>query len=105
MGAGAVGNMVLLGHVTSLNAGNVFQDIDKLAPGDEITVHDSEGRSLTYRVDEAKRVERTDASIMGGGPDDPRVRLTLLTCTGTWLPQLSDYSHRLAVQASLVAPA
>ncbi|HEU5314639.1 MAG TPA: class F sortase [Chloroflexota bacterium] len=101
-GAGGIGNMVLLGHVTSLNAGNVFQDLDKLGPGDEIVVQGASGELLTYRVDETRRVERTDASIVT--PDD-RPRLTLLTCTGTWLPQLADYSHRLAVRALLVPPA
>ena len=96
---GATGNTVLLGHVSSLNAGNVFAAIDRLRPGDELTVDGENGTTFTYRVTEQRRVPRDDLSVMApaGGAS-----LTLITCTGTWMPEALDFTHRLTVRATLV---
>jgi LPXTG-site transpeptidase (sortase) family protein len=98
-GAGEAGNAVLFGHVSSRDAGNVFKDLDRLRPGDEVEIVGEE-RSYSYRVLELRRVPRDDMSVVG--PADTPV-LTLITCTGTWLPQQQDYSHRLVVRAALQA--
>jgi len=96
-GPGAGGNTVLVGHVSSVNAGNVFAQLDRVAAGDEIVL---EGHaSYTYRVTEVRRVTRDDLSVMA--PSDGAV-VTLLTCTGAWIPEMQDYSHRLVVRATLV---
>lgn len=97
--AGARGNAVLLGHVSSLNAGNVFKDLDGVKVGDEVLLHGG-GATFRYRVSGVQRVTRDDMSIMAQGED---ASLTLLTCTGAWLPDVHDYSHRLAVRAELVS--
>jgi len=96
--AGARGNAVLLGHVSSLNAGNVFKELDGVRMGDEVLVHGG-GATFQYRVTEIRRVPRDENTVMAQGEDSV---LTLLTCTGTWLPDVHDYSHRLAVRAVLV---
>ena len=96
--AGAPGNTVLLGHVSSVNAGNVFAHLDRLQVGDEIAVEGEE--SYIYRVTEIRRVPRHDLSVMAPAEG---AALTLITCTGAWLPDALDYSHRLAVRATLVS--
>jgi LPXTG-site transpeptidase (sortase) family protein len=96
-GAGGAGNTVLIGHVTSPDAGSVFQQLWRLTVGDEVGLS-SLGRHFVYRVVEIRTVERTDVSVVAS-TDTPTA--TLITCTGAWLPQLRDFSHRLVVRAEL----
>jgi len=96
-GAGEEGNAVLLGHVTSLNAGNVFRDLHRARLGDEVWLAggDDEHR---YVVVEVRAVSRTDVSVLGPRPGKS---VSLITCTGAWLPALNDYAERLVVRAEL----
>lgn len=97
-GAGAPGNAVLMGHIASRNLGNVFINLDKVQVGDMLAVFSGD-RQFDYRVVEVKAVSRTDVSVV---QPTERPAVTLITCTGTWLPLISDYSHRLVVRAERV---
>ena len=94
------GNGVLIGHVSSLSHGNVFRDLDRVRPGDAMQVF-SEERGFDYAVTEVKRVPRHDLSMF---EPTTSASVTLITCTGDWLPDVQDYSERLVVRANLVAP-
>ncbi|MGI9147653.1 MAG: sortase [Chloroflexota bacterium] len=96
-GAGESGNAVLLGHVTSLHLGNVFEQLNQLQAGELILVY-SDQQSFTYRVSDVSSVARTDTGVL-----DPTSTptLTLITCTGLWLPAAHDYAERLIVRATL----
>jgi LPXTG-site transpeptidase (sortase) family protein len=98
-GAGEAGNAVLLGHVVSPNAGSVFKDLFRMRAGDQVRVF-SDDREFDYVVNAVLTVSRTDLSVLL--PTDS-ASVTLVTCTGTWLPALQDFSHRLAVRAELVS--
>ena len=88
------GNTVLIGHLTGL-AGNVFADLDRLLPGDEIV---ATSRGLDYHfVVSQTMVLPFDNSLPLEPSDSPR--LTLMTCSGDWNPITHDYSHRLWVVA------
>jgi sortase A len=89
----------LLGHVSSIDAGNVFALLDRVQVGDELVVDGESAQSYTYRVSEVKRVPRDDLSVMERSDE---ATLTLITCTGAWLPHALDFSHRLVVRAALV---
>lgn len=97
-GAGQTGNAVLMGHVSSINAGNVFKDLDRVRVGDTVEV-DSPAGSFTYRVTQVLVVPRTDLSVVQ--PTDTPV-LSLITCTGAWLPQINEFAERLVVRAELM---
>ncbi|HET7771048.1 MAG TPA: class F sortase [Chloroflexota bacterium] len=97
-GVGGPGNAVLLGHVSSVNAGNVFAQLDRLKVGEEIVVEGE--RVYTYRVSDVQRVTRDDLSVMATSDE---ATITLMTCTGSWLPDALDYSHRLIVRAHLAS--
>jgi sortase A len=99
-GAGGAGNAVLVGHVTSRGLGNVFQNLHLLHVGDKVQVFSSE-REFEYRVVDVRTVGRDDVSIVG---PTSVPSLTLLTCTGVWLPVISDYAQRLVVRAELASP-
>lgn len=98
-GAGGEGNAVFLGHVTSLNEGNVFANLDRVHPGDDITLVATDGHTYHYLVDDVRVVPRDDTTVLDstGQPT-----ATLITCTGAWLPAIHEYAQRLVVQATLV---
>ena len=96
-GPGQSGNAVLLGHLTSLNAGSVFKDIHQMRPGDSVHVFGG-AREFAYVVTEVRVVPRTDLSVL---VPTESATLTLVTCAGNWMPTLQDFSHRLAVRAEL----
>jgi LPXTG-site transpeptidase (sortase) family protein len=95
---GQRGNVVLLGHVTSLTLGNVFIQLERVRPGDLIYLSDGESE-FTYYVDEVTRVPRDDIRVIR-----PTVgaTTTLVTCIGEWLPVEHDYAERLVVRARLI---
>ena len=97
-GAGQPGNAVLLGHVTSPNAGSVFKDLYRMQVGDPVLVFSGE-QEFDYAVTEVRTVPRSDLSML---TPTESATVTLITCAGTWLPALQDFSHRLAVRAELV---
>jgi LPXTG-site transpeptidase (sortase) family protein len=96
--AGEAGNAVLFGHVVSKRLGNVFKDLEKARVGDRVQVL-SEGQEFAYEVVEVRVVGRTDVSVV-----QPTAipSLSLITCTGPWLPQVKDYAERLVVRAELI---
>lgn len=94
-GAGERGNAVVLGHVTSLTLGNVFEHLDRVLPGDAIVVYSGEER-FDYHAVDVRAVDRTDNDVLEAA-DTPS--LTLITCTGAWLPTVWDYAERLIVRA------
>ena len=98
-GAGAAGNAVLVGHVSSRAVGNVFKDLPAVRVGDAIQAFSGPQR-FDYRVVEVRTVARTDVSVVR---PTSGASLTLLTCTGQWLPALGDYAERLVVHAELSA--
>jgi sortase A len=96
-GAGANGNAVFSGHVTSRNAGNVFKDLYKIRLDDEIRISTSESE-FTYVVTGVRMVLPSDTSVMEPTGD---ATATLITCAGEWNPTQRNYSHRLIVTAKL----
>ena len=94
--AGAAGNAVFAGHLTSIASGNVFARLSELEPGDEVAFV-SAGAEQTFRVVEKRLVGNRDVSILGGTAD--RRVATLITCAGRWVPAENDYDQRLVVVA------
>lgn len=87
---GQPGNVVLSAHNDIF--GELFRELDKLAPGDEIQLQTA-SRQFIYRVTGIRVVEPTEVSVMG-----PTVRpsLTLISC----YPYLVD-TERIVVTAEL----
>jgi LPXTG-site transpeptidase (sortase) family protein len=87
------GNTVLIGHrFTYTNPRGVFYFLNKIKPGDEISVVWS-NRDYTYRVVSINQVPPTDTAIE---KQSSTPELTLFTCTPLWLPK-----DRLVVVADL----
>jgi LPXTG-site transpeptidase (sortase) family protein len=92
------GNSVLVGHVRGAAGYNVFDQLDRLSPGDAI-VASSRGEQYHFVVSDKQVLPEDDTS-----PVEPTTspRLTLMTCAGTWNPITQDYSERLWVIAEPV---
>jgi LPXTG-site transpeptidase (sortase) family protein len=97
--AGGPGNAVLVGHVSSQNLGNVFEDLHAVRVGDEVLVFSGERRFI-YRVVDVRAVARDDVAVVRSTDE---ASVTLITCTGLWLPVVSDYAERLVVRAELLS--
>jgi sortase A len=99
-GAGQPGNAVLFGHVTSISSGDVFLHLDRVKLGDVVKVYSADDE-FDYRVVEVRPVDRDDVGVLYPTPNPS---ISLITCTGDWLPLARDYSERLVVRAELVGP-
>jgi LPXTG-site transpeptidase (sortase) family protein len=96
--AGSRGNTVLIGHVASIGAGDVFRNLDRMRVGDDLTLVTPD-RTYQYVAVDVRRVPRNDVSVLAA-TDLPFV--SLITCAGVWLPHVNDYTERLVVRAALV---
>lgn len=95
---GQVGNAVISGHNNI--GGSVFRKLDRLQPGDEITVQTNVGTAVAYTVAEVKIVPEKYASAAQREANAQAIsattdeRLTLITC---W--PASSNTHRVIVVA------
>jgi len=98
---GQVGNAVISGHNNI--GGAVFHNLNRLQPGDEITVQTNVGTEVAYMVSEVQIVPEKYASAAQRAANAQAIsatsdeRLTLITC---W-PANSN-THRVIVVAHLV---
>jgi LPXTG-site transpeptidase (sortase) family protein len=92
-GPGQNGNMVLSGHISSPNEGNVFHSLPDLKVGEGVVVSTDE-RQFLYRVVDVKTVTPDKVEVLNQTPD---ATATLITCVPDGI-----YSHRLVVTARLV---
>ncbi|MBN1200772.1 MAG: sortase [Anaerolineae bacterium] len=88
---GERGNMVLSAHNDIY--GEIFKEIQRLEPGDEIYVTANNGRRYTYVVRDKQIVKPTDTWVLASGSE---AIVTLITCH----PYRVD-SHRMVVFAEL----
>ncbi len=101
---GEAGNAVMAGHLDTSSGGPaVFWNLDKLAPGDEVIVHYSNGDRLVFVV-QGSAVYDYDAS----GPSIEQIfgpaqtaNLNLITCNGAWDRGRATYTKRLVVFSTL----
>lgn len=96
---GGWGNAVLFGHVESRNLRNVFKDLGRARVGDIVQAFSGDV-AFSYRIVEKRVVPRTDVSVL---QPTSVPSLTLITCTGRWLPRERDYAERLVLRGELVA--
>jgi sortase A len=97
---GGPGNAVFAGHVNNaLTTAGVFMHLEKLSIGDYVTVADTEGKTLVYKVkaiDQYKVDEAPAASIFAAtGPS----QLILITCDGEWVQSERTFDKRLVITA------
>ncbi|HEX9697752.1 MAG TPA: sortase [Actinomycetota bacterium] len=94
---GGEGSTAIAGHRTGW--GSPFLNLDKLRPGDEITLDSIEGTTYRYRVTKRIVVGPDGGWVLRGNPDSSATsQLTLTTCD----PKFTS-RNRMIVWADLIA--
>ena len=88
---GEIGNLVVSAHNDIF--GEIFRDLDRLKPGDQVVVHTTNQRTFTYIVTGTQIVEPTQVEVMAPTPDSV---ITMISC----YPYLVD-NKRIVVRAVL----
>lgn len=102
---GQAGTALMNAHGGDLGIG-IFKTLPRVNNGDKITIEMGDGRTFTYRIVEKtyKYLGSESDAYMGTVLDSPvpgTPSLTLITCTGAWLPAQQTYDQRLFVKALL----
>ena len=95
---GQPGVAVLSAHSSFGYAGGAFSGLGALKPGQVIYVHGSDGRDKTFTVRKVVRYPDNTPDSVLTAPDAGGPELRLITCTGTYDTDISDY--RMAVYAN-----
>lgn len=98
---GANGNAVFAGHVNNaLTKSGVFAHLAQIHLGDYVTVEDTNGHALVYKVKSINLYPADtapEASVFAtAGPS----QLVLITCDGEWVKDEHQFDKRLVVVAS-----
>lgn len=100
---GDKGNAVIAGHYGWEANGTpaIFNNIQKLNKGDELSVIDQKGQTFTFVVREIRKYSpEADASAVFKSKDNSS-HLNLITCNGVWVNDKQSYSNRLVVFADI----
>lgn len=96
---GTGGNAVFSGHVNYVGVGPaVFARLGDLQRGDALEVRLADGTVYRYQVSESETVP---ADIDANEIISKRAveTVTLITCSGDWIPSIRQYDSRLVVRA------
>jgi LPXTG-site transpeptidase (sortase) family protein len=98
---GAPGPAVLVAHVHSPAGPDVFWDLHELEPGDQVTVHRTDGTS-TFVVERSEQVAKDELPFKRIWPKTDASVLRLITCGGELDPKIGGYPDNTIVYARLV---
>ncbi|HXH55711.1 class F sortase [Iamia sp.] len=100
---GTPGPAVIAGHVNLAGETGVFASLDRLGPGDEVTVRLDAGQEVTYRVDRVERHAKDafPTNDVYGATEGSELRL--ITCGGAFDPDTGHYFDNVVAFASLVS--
>jgi len=95
---GEAGNAVIAGHYGWKDGvASVFNDINKLKPGDIITSYDADGGTRDFVVTQIRMYNPDDDATQVFISTDTKSHLNLVTCQGSWNSSQQTYSERLVV--------
>jgi sortase (surface protein transpeptidase) len=99
---GELGPAVIAGHVDWGGKPAVFNRLHTLGPDDEIIVMREDGTAAAFRVTRIEQFPKNAfaSSKVYGNIDHPGLRL--ITCGGSFDPQLQSYEYNIVVFAELV---
>jgi hypothetical protein len=88
---GAVGSAVIAGHIDSKSGPGVFFQLSSLHPGDRVYIRRADGTLAVFKVTVVRQFAKDSfptSAVYGAVPDS---ELRLITCGGTFDPQLGSY--------------
>jgi sortase (surface protein transpeptidase) len=97
---GEPGPAVLVGHVDTKTARDVFYDLRQLRPGDEILVSRADGTTSRFLVGRLEQHPKTALPTNRIWTKANRPLLRLITCAGSFDEAIGHYRDNLIVYAS-----
>ncbi len=91
------GNGIYYGHVESIRDGEPFATLPRARAGMLVYIDTDELR-FVYEIVDVEVVSRFATDVLLPSAD---TRITLITCTGTFIPAERDYTHRFIARAVL----
>ena len=102
---GQPGSSVLAAHVDLYGEGpGVFYNLDRLLPGDSISVLFEGGETTTFVVTSSERVPKGGLAVESIFSQDGEPVLTLITCGGAFNYSSRTYDDNVVVTAQLESP-
>ena len=100
---GELGPAIIAGHV-DMNGPGVFFKLDRVRPGDRITVARQDGSKPVFRVVRVASFPKNQfpTRLVYGDTDRPVLRV--ITCGGSFNNQTGHYEDNIVVFADLVPP-
>ncbi|KUN40728.1 peptidase C60 sortase A and B [Streptomyces longwoodensis] len=94
------GSSVIVGHVDSDDRGlGVLVALAEVRAGDRVSVERADGSRVDYRVVSRRTVAKEALAASGAFRTEGPAVLTLVTCTGPYLPDQGGYRNNLVVTA------
>ena len=98
---GEIGTAVIVGHYDNqFGQPAIFFYLNKLEVGDNITIIDTEGHSLSFSISNIRSTPNW-SSMNSLYKEDNNKNLILITCSGWWNSATHNYSDRLVIEAIL----
>lgn len=94
------GSSVVVGHVDDREQGlGVLVALNEVRQGDRVTVSRSDGDVVSYEIVARRTVAKSELAGTDAFRRTGRPVLTLVTCTGPFLPERGGYQNNLVVTA------
>jgi LPXTG-site transpeptidase (sortase) family protein len=101
---GQAGATLIAGHMTGVKNYGVFTNLNKLVPGDLLTISRGDGQIISYKVVTKKQVPLPGVDmaslmvpIVAGKPG-----LNLITCAGSFVDKTNTFTDRLLIYATQI---
>lgn len=102
-----VGAVLIDGHNGGVSRNGVFAGLEKLVEGDQISIERGDGERFTYEVHDVRDmplqwVNETGMKEMMYSVEPDKEGLSLITCSGKWIPKDKVFDRRVLVRATLI---
>lgn len=102
-----VGSVLIDGHNGGVSRNGVFAKLDTLKAGDQISLERGDGERFTYEVHDVRDmpldwVNKTGMKEMMHSAEPDKEGLSLITCSGKWIPKDKIFDRRILVRATIV---
>lgn len=105
-GQNTVKSILLDGHNGGPTKDGIFKRLSEVKDGAYFTIERGDGKIFTYKITQNYQIAVDDfstqkmASLLENPSSKPSV--TIISCSGRWIPKDSTYDHRVVVVAELV---
>jgi sortase (surface protein transpeptidase) len=97
---GAIGPAVIAGHIDSYTGPGIFFRLSQLRPGDRVYVRRADGTIALFYVTAVRSYAKDNFPTQAVYGPTPDAELRLITCGGTFDPELRSYLSNTVVYAA-----